>query len=298
MNLQELEAFVEVERRGSFSKAADRLFIPQPTLSNRIKVLEEELGVKLFERNNQKTILTDYGKSFLPFAVSIISQWGQLKYSFKEFSNNSSKTIRIGIPFGFFSCVMPELMPVLLEKFNDLMFSVTNSRTMHTINKLKNYTIDLGVTAYDIVDYEIIFQKIYEQEVMAIMSPEHPLAQKGFTELSLEHISSVPIVTFRKENIYRAQIDNLLKQKNINYKVIEIDEINTIIGVLKKNLGISFLPNQYVEKELKTGKLISLPIGPEKFKPYGTYLAYRAGDKEKFPYIQKVIDEFIKFCKT
>ncbi|ADG07691.1 LysR family transcriptional regulator [Kyrpidia tusciae] len=296
MNLDQLLTFIEVEKTRNFSRAAENLFLPQPTLSNRIRSLEQELGGQLFERDSRGVRLTEFGKMALPYVASIVSQWAELNHNLRNYRENLKKTFRIGIPFAFFTSVMPRLLPRLIERFPYMSFSFTNILTSNIIDEIQNHAIDLGITAYEVVNPQIAFHKIDEQEVSAVMAPFYPLARQTDKSVSLAQVAAEPLVLFGKNTAYRIQIDNEFRKRQLRYvELIEINEINTIIGILKGGIGVSLLPNRFIEMELQTGELVSFPIRPEPMKPFQTFAAYSTVDSAKIPDIKSIIDEMTSF---
>ena len=178
MEIRELKYFIEVAKEGNISKAAENLFITQPSLSRQITLLEEKLGVKLFERSNRNTTLTEKGKQFYQYAIEIIELVNKTESSIKEGTNISGEIV---IGSGISSAM--SIMAILMEKFNKqyplVRFHLITGTKDQIMGKMDMGLIDIGIVIGSVGDekYHNIKLNTKDRFVM-LMKKDSLLADK------------------------------------------------------------------------------------------------------------------------
>ena len=263
VELKNIEAFLAVVEKGTFSEAEEALYITQPTISTRIQLMEQELNVKLFERvNGKKVKLTPMGERVKPF----FQQGFQfIQQGFNELNKiaQTQLTMTISMPIHMGVEIIPELLNKLYNVFSDIEFKVKIRKTSEIIQELRCgevdagfiYTMHYGAFAGN----DLLAVHIADVENILICSSEHRLSKLDeilFSDLNEERIFSL------SKNFTPNQIiaDYLKKNGLRQYKAVEINDLGWIKGTIRKNLGIAFLPKMIVYDELKSGALIELPL--------------------------------------
>ncbi|WP_434511573.1 LysR family transcriptional regulator [Desulfitobacterium sp. AusDCA] len=187
MNILHLKYAVEVEKTGSITQAAERLFMSQPNLSKAIRELETTLGISLFKRSSKGIVTTQKGKEFLTYAKNILAQIEEMEELYQPDRQNIQR-FSISVPRGSyiahaFTCFVNKLDPA---KSIDINFSETNS--METINKVMEGECNLGIIRYQTAhekyffsvldDKGMVHKPVLEYTYLALMSKSHPLAAK------------------------------------------------------------------------------------------------------------------------
>ena len=243
MNLYHLRYFVTLAHLEHYTKAAQKLSITQPSLSNAISLLEEELGIRLFEKEGRNVVLTKYGKIFLN---SVEKSLDILDSSVKELKN-----IGIGegkIDLGFLRALGTEFIPKVCQDFlykntnKDIKFNFnTASTTSDIIEGLKNRNYDIAFCSKIEKESDIDFTPVANQKLVLIVSLDHPLAKKD--SVDLRETIEYPQIIFNEKSGLRPIIDNLFKKINekpcISY---EVEEDQVIAGLVAKNFGIAIVP--------------------------------------------------------
>ncbi len=146
MDFRRIEVFVEVVKSGTFSRAAEKLFLTQPTVSAHIAHLEREAGSPLFERRGRKIVLTPAGEEFYPFALDIISLKEKAREQLEKYQNEARGLIDIvtsSTPGNY-------LLPAFLKKFNEIYpeitFSLSITHSRRAMEMVAGYECDLGIT--------------------------------------------------------------------------------------------------------------------------------------------------------
>lgn len=145
MELKQLEYFITVVEEGSITKAAKRLHMTQPPLSQQIKNLEEDLGDVLFYRKNNKMYLTDEGVFFLKKSKELISLSKNIKKQFKEFSNQNGGSILVGVTPTSIPLIFNKKFKQFLEEEPEIMFDIYEGDTSFIFNLLNKGIINIGV---------------------------------------------------------------------------------------------------------------------------------------------------------
>jgi DNA-binding transcriptional LysR family regulator len=151
MDYRQLMFFVEVAKRRNFTKAAEELNIVQPAVSIAIKKLEEELNVKLFNRQDKKISLTSEGVVLLNHAENILSQFSSAKLEMEEMIGLTRGEVRIGVPIMVGSYYFPDIIIEFKEKYPSLNFSIHETGAKEIANMISQGEIDMGIIA----DYHV-----------------------------------------------------------------------------------------------------------------------------------------------
>ena len=243
MNLYHLRYFVTLAHFEHYTKAAEELSITQPSLSNAISLLEDELGVRLFEKEGRNIVLTKYGKTFL---TSVEQSLHILDSSVKEM-----KTTGMGegvIDLGFLTTLGTHFIPKLSQDFSlnninkDIRFNFYSAPTTADILKdLKEKKYDIAFCSKVDKEKSIEFIPVAKQKLVLIVPLGHPLSNKK--SIDLRDTLEYPQIIFSEKSGLRVIIDDLFKKidekPTISY---EIDEDQVIAGLVSKNFGIAIVP--------------------------------------------------------
>lgn len=243
MNLYHLRYFVTLAHLEHYTRAAEELSITQPSLSNAISLLEDELGIRLFEKEGRNIILTKYGKTFL---TSVEKSLHILDSSVKEL-----KITGMGegvIDLGFLTTLGTHFIPkishdFLVENINkDIHFNFHSAPTTADIIKdLKEKKYDIAFCSKVDKEKNIEFVPVSKQKLVLIVPLNHPLSNKKSVDLreTLEYSQ----IIFSEKSGLRIIIDDLFQKINEKPKIAyEIDEDQVIAGLVSKNFGIAIVP--------------------------------------------------------
>ncbi|NEU31317.1 LysR family transcriptional regulator [bacterium LRH843] len=258
MNIQNLEAFVFVVHFGSFNKAAEALFLSQPAISARIRALENELNTILLNREGRKSHLTGAGKNFLPHAEKIINQYQEALYKLNQ-QMYIPNQISIGCANSVSSYLIPEILPQLRKKFPDLSVKIKSYHSEEVVSKVLNNEVDFGIVR-EITHPKINSIAILDIHVGLYASPEHPIIKKN-EPFSLEELANHHIIFYDHNSPNWILISRLLEPVNLlQNMIVVIDNMEAAKRLVKKNLGICFLPEHAVQEELAYGTIARVPL--------------------------------------
>jgi len=262
MDFKQLEAFVAIAKHKSFSKAAESLYITQPTISTHIKNLEYELNATLINRSSKKIHLTQAGTILHKYAVDILNKRDYAIYSLNDYNGKIEGLLEIS------ASSVPEehLLPEMLKSFNEIFPNVH-----YRISKY-----DSGVILKKIVQGEINFGIVGSKtdsgklEYIRIMSDEIILAAPS-TEMysSIDEINPGDLKAFKfilreKGSGTRKALEDALSKHGISLSDLSvsafIENNRTIVECLKKDMGITFLSKNVFANDLEDGSVIRIPL--------------------------------------
>ena len=143
MNIENIEAFIYVCQLGSFNKAAEALYLTQPSITARIQSLERDINLKLFHRNGNKISLTDKGEYFLLHAQKILQSYKEAKYGLQQV--NIPYDLVIGSALSISNNVLPDILPAFISKFENVRIKILTGHSKDILNKVINKEVDFGI---------------------------------------------------------------------------------------------------------------------------------------------------------
>lgn len=257
MNIENMEAFVYVIHFNSFNKAADALFLSQPSVTARIQSLERELDTKLFEREGKQFSLTEKGKQFLPYAQQILQLYKRSKQNLHE-QKNDLRELRIGCTLSVSNYMLPTILPIFKLKYPDLQVRLVTASSEVIIEKLLNKEIDLGLVR-NITHPHLDSIKFYEDPIRLFVYDKHPFI--GMDSVTIEDVASQSLVFFECGSLDWMKIHRLFETLDQSPKIeFQIDNSETAKKLVLHGLGISFLPELSVRKEIHDQLLFPIDV--------------------------------------
>lgn len=263
MDLRQLNAFITITKLQNFTAAANSLGYAQSTVTTQIKLLEEELGVKLFERMGKSISLTYEGKKLLPYAKQMIKLDSDIKnVIFNE--EKPSGTLTIGAAESL--CVLR--LPLILKEYRklypdvDISIKFGNCASFRTM--LRDNIIDIAFSLGKKIDSEEYIPYVEIKEEMVLLSnAEHQLINKE--KVYPSDLENEMLILTEMGCSYRAAFETSLRNNKIKPNIVlETGSVQAIKQFTMSGLGISLLPKVAVEQELEEGKLVKLNYyGPE-----------------------------------
>lgn len=240
MNLHQIKYFLAVVDSGTFSKAAARVYVTQPTLSAGIKTLEEELGKALFIRNNRRVVMTDSGKRFLPHARAA---YKELEAGRRKLENNHECTI---FRLGLLNTVPIEPIARVIRDYRSIyptaIVEVHEGTDSLLRTQLASGDIDALVTTLFGTDKSESSLPLFEEQVMLAVSVSHPIAVSKSSKLLDLH--DLPFID-RVDCELWGELQSSLKRQHIEPRVVyraRSDEV--VIELVAAGLGVSILPRR------------------------------------------------------
>lgn len=256
MNIQHLKYILAVDTHRHFAKAAEKCFVTQPTLSMMVQKLEEELGVKIFDRSRQPVVPTEAGEKLIEQAKIILQEVDRMTLIVDELKGEIKGELRLGI----IPTVAPYLLPLFLhsflKKYPLLKLKITELTTQQIIDKLKNHQLDAGILATPLNNDSLNEQSLYYEQFVVYASPNEKMMKKKF--LLPGDIDTNHLWLLEEGHCLRSQVLNLceLRKKELETSNLEYEagSIETLKKIVDFNNGITILP-ELALKELSAGDM-------------------------------------------
>lgn len=246
LDIKQLHYFIAVSEHMNFSKAAERLHISQPSLSNAIKKLEEEIGSPLLERNTRNLQLTEAGEVLFERAKVIVKNMEVLKIEMDEVIIHGTREITMGVMESI-KHWLPKVIANYKKDYPEMIIHLVDILGSKRVKKsLKSYKTHLIITNQLMDDPELEVQTLYEERLVAVLPLHHPLAKKD--KISITDISEEPFIISTEGFQTRRDILNTfeLAGKNIHIQ-FEIERFETAVSLVRENLGVTILPENYLQ---------------------------------------------------
>jgi len=184
MQIHQLRYFCAVARTGSFTRAAEQEHLAQPSLSQQVRKLEDELGTRLFDRLGRSVRLTSFGETFLPRAEAILRQVEDAKHEIEEMAGVERGKVVVGsIP-----TVAPYFLPGCLasfsRKFPDIQVSVVEELTSELLERVQDGTLDLALLALPIPGGHFVCQELFRERLYLVVPESHRLSSHSMVHLN------------------------------------------------------------------------------------------------------------------
>jgi LysR family transcriptional regulator, hydrogen peroxide-inducible genes activator len=244
MTITQIEYILAVEKHRNFVQAAESCFVTQPTLSMQLQKLEDELGVKIFDRSRQPLITTQIGQEIIQQARIAISEF----YKIKETINSRRFDVVGEIRLGIIPTIAPYLLPLFLhdflEKHPSIDLKIKELTTDKIIQGLTNNEIDIGLLATPLQQDDILEYPIFYEELVLYVSRLNAIYQKKYA--ISEDINPNELWLLEEGHCLRSQIENLceLKRKSIGQRRFEYQagSLETLRKMVERNQGVTILP--------------------------------------------------------
>lgn len=243
MELRQLRYFVAVAEERHFGRAAKRLRLSQPPLSAQIKGLEEELGVKLFQRSTRQVALTDAGRTFLERAEGILEAVEEAK----EAAKGADEGVRGRLEIGFISSATLGLLPPAIrlfrERFGGVEIELRELTSAQQIDALYAGEIRVGLVRLPLRAPGLRFEPLQEESFLVALPSGHPL--EALESVPLEAMVDQPLIFFTRQLMpsLHAQIVELFQRVGAFPNVVQhAVHLQTIVGLVASDVGLAILP--------------------------------------------------------
>jgi len=265
--LQQLRIIKAIASENSFTRAAEILFISQPSLSKQVKLLENRLGILLINRESNKISLTEAGKLFLQYSERILALCEESCRALNDLKNGDRGSLTVGASQTIGTYLMPRVLALFAQHYPQINLKVQVDSTRFIAKNVVNRDIDIAVVGGDVPDDLKKYLKIesfVEDELTLIIPKSHPFAKKKKKVINKEDLYHLNFITLHPNSTIRKFIDNILIQNNIETKqfniIMQLNSIEAIKTAVSLGLGAAFVSSSAIEKEieLKTIEIISI----------------------------------------
>lgn len=252
MTLTQLQYMNAVAEYGNFTVAADKCFVTQPTLSMQVQKLEDELGVKIFNRSTKPIILTDIGEKILVQAKKITDEASRMQDIVSTEKGFIGGEFRLGI----IPTVMPTLLPLFLntftKKYAKVDLKIEELTTVNITRLIEEGHLDAGIAATPLGMENILELPLYHEPFVAYIPRTSPL--QSIDRIEIEDLSTSDLLVLEDGHCFRDHVLNLCQVNTISSNRFDLKSgsFETLINLADEGLGMTLLP--YLNAD-------SLPIG-------------------------------------
>ena len=290
MDLKQLNTFLMISKLQSFTKAADTLNYAQSSVTTQIKLLEEELGVKLFERIGKNISLTHDGKKLIPYSQQMLKLSTDIKNNISE-DEYPKGVLTIGVAESLCVIRLPEIIKEYRKLYPEVEIALKFGSCADFRRYLNDNLIDVAFSLGAKIDGGEFISEIERDEPMLLLAyPGNHLLEKE--KILPEDLEGESLILTEVGCSYRAAFERILKDEGISPRItLESGSVHAIKQFTMSGLGISLLPRVAVEEEVKSGKLIPLKWQGAEFEIVSQVLYH------KNKWISPALDAFINLCK-
>jgi LysR family transcriptional regulator, hydrogen peroxide-inducible genes activator len=247
MEFHQLRYVCAIAETGSFSRAAERCQVAQPSLSQQVLKLEKDLGAKLFDRLGRSVRLTEAGRAFIPHARSILGQMEAARSSVEEKTVDTRGSVSVGVIPTVAPYLMPRYTAAFAKKFPDAKLRIVEETTPELIESLRELSTDFAILALPLRHKDLEFSPICTEPLFAVLPLDHPSAEEE--SISLKSLRGESFVMLRDGHCFRdlsiAACTRVRITPNIAF---EGAQFSSLLGMVAAGVGISLVPQMAIDR--------------------------------------------------
>lgn len=255
MDFKQIEAFISVAKFKSFSKAANTIFLSQPTISSHIASLERELNIQLFDRTSKEVFLTPAGKSFLEYAINLINTRNNAISNLSNFNTTISGKLNLSASTTPCNSLVPELIRKFSELYSDICFNITEQSSGNIIKDILDVHCEIGIVGTTVKNDKIKSYKIMEDELVLISNTDLNIPD----EITLKDLLKYKFIIREKNSATRSTLDTALESNGINPNLLnvfcEVNTLDNLLQFVKLGTGVSIISKRICFDYIDSSKI-------------------------------------------
>ena len=272
MNLKQLEAFIKVSDSKSFSKAAQELYLTQPTVSAHIQTLEKELKVRLFVRNTKTVKLSEDGKTLYQYARQMIELEQEIQSMFSKAAEQKERCITIATSTIPAQYILPDILVKFRERFPEEQFRIVESDSSTVIEQVASHLVDIGFSGTVIEKANCKYIPFYQDDLVVIMPNTEFYQEIQKRYKTATWIKNEPVIMREEGSGTRKETEKILRKAGIMPDtlniVASIENPEAIKRSVKSGLGITIISRLAAEEEIRTGQVLEFPLQKDESSRY------------------------------
>jgi len=251
MELHQLRYVAAVAQTGNFSRAAEHCHVSQPSLSQQIQKLEEELGERLFDRLRRHAQLTTAGERFLPRALRILEEMDAAQREAQSANDLTQGEVAIGVLPTIAPYLLPPAIKAFSAKFPGLQIEVHEDTTARLLKMAAACDVDLVIASPPIHDDRFEEQEIFREELLLAMPEGHPFAKRA--AISMDDLTGERFIVMKEGHCLGDQVLSFCHNRDLHPQIsFRSAQIETLQSLVQAGMGISLVPEMAVQVH-KTG---------------------------------------------
>jgi DNA-binding transcriptional LysR family regulator len=262
MDLRQLEVFAQVATLGSFSRAAEALHLSQPTVSEHIRALEEELGLRLLDRLGRGAAATRAGELLLDYAQRILVLHREARQALASFQGRMSGELVVGASTIPGEYILPALIGRFRDKYPEISMTLLIGDSQDVIDWVAAGRVEIGVAGARPPNRPVEYQELAPDEEVVIVPPTHAWFTRK--QVGIEELAEEPMVVRERGSGTRAALEAALTEAGLGLDrfriVAEMGSTQAVKQAVKAGVGVSVVSRLAVEEEVRAGTLASLRL--------------------------------------
>lgn len=263
MDLRRLEVFCKIMALRSFSRTAEELGLTQPTVSGHIKTLEEEIGLRLFDRFGRQVTPTSAAMVLLDYAQRMLELRVEAQHALEQFQGRMSGRLRLGgstIPGGY---ILPLLIGKFCRMYPEANLNLVLSDTHGIINRIVEGDVEIGMVGAQVAEDGLEYEPVVEDEMVLALPPDHAWAKSRKTVAASE-LARVPFIIREEGSGTRAATMSALANQGLgvgDLKVVaEMGSTEAVLQAVKAGLGMSVISRIALADQVKLNLIKTVSI--------------------------------------
>ncbi len=281
VDIRRLEIFCAVVDHGSFTRAAGAVFISQPSVSENIRILEQQLGEKLIDRLGRQAHPTHAGKILYKYARKMIQMQKEARQAISSYQGNLAGNLSIGASTVPGAYILPPLLQGFKQQYHSADLQLLISGTGRIEEDVVSGTLELGLVGSNPSDQRLSFEKLCHDELHLVVNPGHPFARKG--EIEPQELLEVPFIMREYGSGTRSEMSAGLKQVGLDTGqlriVADVGSNEAVCQAVKCGIGVSVLSALAVREDVARHNLVPILIKGVKMQR-SFYLIRRCGRQQ------------------
>jgi LysR family transcriptional regulator, hydrogen peroxide-inducible genes activator len=259
MEIHQLRYFVAVAEEGNFSRAAAKVRVAQPSLSQQIRKLETELGQPLFDRLPRSVVLTDAGRCLLDYARQILASIGDARRCVDDLKGKISGDVAVGAIPTIAPYVLPELVVTFQNHYPDVTLHIVEDVTAVITRRVEAGELDVALASTCQRSPTLRVERLGNEALLALVPEGHALAKQQ-TVITLDDLKSQRFLLLHEMHCLSQQVHHLLESRRLHPEVaLAGSQLSTIANMVAAGIGVSIVPNMMVKHQATPG-CVSLPF--------------------------------------
>ena len=260
MELHQLRYFVAVADEGNFSRAAAKVRVAQPSLSQQIRKLEAEMGQPLFDRLPRSVVLTEAGRCLLEYARQILASIGDARRCVDELKGKIAGHVAVGAIPTIAPYVLPQLVVTFQKHYPDVTLHIVEDVTAGIIQRIEAGELDVALASTCQQSPTLRREHLGNEPLLALVPEGHPLTKQ--TVVSFEDLKSQRFLLLHEMHCLSQQVHHLLESRRLLPEVaLAGSQLSTIANMVAAGIGLSIIPQMMVDHQATPG-CVSLAFAP------------------------------------
>jgi len=257
MNLHDLQTFVSIAQLGGVTRAAERLHRSQPAITRRVKLLEDQLGVPLLERGPGGSMLTEAGRTFLPYAERVLATLKDGTQAVRALQGADHGVVSLAIVGTLAGTTIVEQLRRFSARHRNARLELRTANSFEVSDMVRRGEVNLGLRYFADLSPELVSERIADERIVLVCSAQHPWGGKRLRDpgrLRGDQWISLPM-TRHRDSFAHLVARQLAAARLDDVPVMAIDSLTAQKRLIEAGIGIALLPESSIQEELRLGTL-------------------------------------------